>query len=111
MILVLLVLLDLNFRMVPPPVERRVPIRAFKDICIKTQRKTLQASKLTAGAVAIVPEIAVIEVALNARLFPHLADLRHAQLGVGSEEQLPCIDGEVVLLPVPEILELLVIKC
>lgn len=48
--------------------------------------------------------------ALDARLFPHLADLRHAQLGVGSEEQLPCIDGEVVLLPVPEILELLVVE-
>lgn len=48
--------------------------------------------------------------ALDARLFPHLANLRYAQLGVGSEKQLPCIDGEVVLFPVPEILELLVVK-
>lgn len=48
--------------------------------------------------------------ALDARLFPHLADLRYAQLGVGSEKQLPCIDGEVVLLPIPEILELLVVE-
>lgn len=46
----------------------------------------------------------------DARLGPHLADLGHAELGVGSEEQLSCFYGEVVLLPVPEVLELLVVE-
>lgn len=66
---------------------------------------------LTAGSVAVVPEIALIKAAPDARLLPHLADLGHAQLGVGSERQLSCLDGEVVLLPVPKILELLVVDC
>lgn len=66
---------------------------------------------LTAGSVAVVSEIALIEAALDARLVPHLADLGHAELWVGSEEQLSCLDGEVVLLPVPKVLELLVVKC
>lgn len=66
---------------------------------------------LTAGSVAVVSEITLIKAALDARLLPHLADLGHAELWVGSEEQLSCLDGEVVLLPVPKILELLVVKC
>lgn len=66
--------------------------------------------QLTAGSVAVASEFALDEVALDARLLPHLADLRHAQLGVGSEVQLPRADGEVVLLPVPQILELLVVE-
>lgn len=66
---------------------------------------------LTAGSVAVVSEIALIKVALDARLVPHFADLRHAELRVGSEKQLSCFDREVVLLPVPKILELLVVDC
>lgn len=66
---------------------------------------------LTAGTVAIVSENALIKAAVDARLVPHAADLRHAELWVGSEEQLSCSDGEIVLLPVPKILELLVVEC
>lgn len=66
---------------------------------------------LTTGSVAVVSEIALIKVALDACLVPHFADLGHAELWVGSEEQLSCFDGEVVLLPVPKILELLVVEC
>lgn len=66
---------------------------------------------LTAGSVAVVPEIALIKAALGARFLPHLANLGHAQLWVGSEKQLSRLDGEVVLLPVPKILELLVVEC
>lgn len=65
---------------------------------------------LTAGSVPIIPEDALLKVALDARLIPHLADLGHAQLWVGSEKQLTRLDGEVVLLPVPKILQLLVVK-
>lgn len=64
----------------------------------------------TAGSVSVVPEVALVEAALDARLLPHLVDLRHAQLWVGPEEQLPRPDGEVVLGPVPQVLELLVVK-
>lgn len=66
---------------------------------------------LTAGSVAVVSEIALIEAALDARLVPHVADLGHAELWVGPEGQLSCLDGEVVLLPIPKILELLVVHC
>lgn len=66
---------------------------------------------LTAGSVAVVSENALIKAALDARLLPHFADLGHAEFWVGSEEQLASLDGEVVLLPVPKILELLVVKC
>lgn len=66
---------------------------------------------LTAGSVAVVSEVALIKATLDARLVPHAADLRHAELRVGSEKQLPCFDREVVLLPVPKILKLLVVEC
>lgn len=65
---------------------------------------------LTAGSVAVVAEIALVEAALDASLLPHLANLGHAQFWVGSEKQLSRLDSEVVLLPVPKILELLVVK-
>lgn len=66
---------------------------------------------LTARSVAIVSEIALIEATLYACLLPHLANLGHAQFWVCSEKQLSCLDGKVVLLPVPKILKLLVVKC
>lgn len=65
---------------------------------------------LTAGSVSIVSEIALIKAALDARLLPHLADLGHAELRVGAEEELSRPDGEIVLLPVPEVLELVVVE-
>lgn len=64
----------------------------------------------TAGSVAVVAEFALVKAALDARLLPHLVDLGHAQLGVGAEKQLSRLDCEVVLGPVPQILELMVIK-
>lgn len=66
---------------------------------------------LTAGSVAVVSEIALIKAALDASLVPHVADLGRAELWVGSEVQLSCFDREVVLLPVPQILKLLVVEC
>ena len=65
---------------------------------------------LTAGSVAVVSEVRLIEAAPDARFVPHLADLRHAELGVGSEEKLSVFYGEVVLLPVPKILQLVVVE-
>lgn len=40
----------------------------------------------TACSVAVVSEIALVKAALDARLLPHLVNLRHAQLRVGSEK-------------------------
>lgn len=79
---------------------------SFKLVVVRLKLVTL-----TAGSVAVVSEITLIKVALDACLLPHLTDLGHAQFWVGSEEQLSCLDGEVVLLPVPKILELLVVNC
>lgn len=76
----------------------------------QTNKKKCHRATLTAGSVPIIPEDALLKVALDARLIPHLADLGHAQLWVGSEKQLTRLDGEVVLLPVPKILQLLVVK-
>lgn len=59
---------------------------------------------LTAGSVAVVSEITLIKAGLDACFVPHFADLGHAQLRVGSEVQLSCFDGQIVLLPVPKIL-------
>lgn len=65
---------------------------------------------LTAGSVAVVSEVCLLKMLPDARLGPHLADLGHAELRVGSEEELSGFYGEVVLLPVPEVLELLVVE-
>lgn len=66
---------------------------------------------LTAGSVAVLVEVGLIEAALDARLVPHLADLGHAELWVAFEEELSRFYGQVVLIPVPKILELLVVVC
>lgn len=66
---------------------------------------------LTAGSVTIVSEIVLIKAAMDARLLPHFADLRYTELWIGSEEHFSCLDGQVMLLPVPKILQLLVVKC
>lgn len=68
------------------------------------------ASERTAGSVAVVSEVTFVEALRNARLLPHLLDLRNAELGIGPKEQLPVPDGEVVLLPVPQVLQLLVVE-
>lgn len=64
----------------------------------------------TAGPVAVVLEVALVKAAPDARFLPHLVNLRHAQLRVGLEKQLSRLDCEVVLRPVPKILELMVVK-
>lgn len=65
---------------------------------------------LTAGPVAVIAEVLLLELRADTRLVPHLADLRHAQLGVEVEGESPRFDGQVVLGPVPQVLEVLVIQ-
>lgn len=83
----LLVLFDVNARIVLSPVETKVGIKLIHNISSKTHWKKRKADVThTAGSVAVVSEIALIKAALDARLLPHLVNLRHAQLRVGSEK-------------------------
>lgn len=77
-----------------------------------TDRQTflkLITSVLTARSFAVVPEITLLRLSGDASLLPHLVDLRHAQFRVQSKEQTPVLDGQVVLLPVPQLLQVLVV--
>lgn len=65
-----------------------------KCIWYNVQLQQCKACKsLTAGSVAVVSEVALIKAALDACPLPHLANLGHAQLWVGSEKQLSRLDS------------------
>lgn len=64
---------------------------------------------LTAGSFPVVTEISLLRLHADARLVPHLVDLRHAQLWVEVEKQAPVQNGQVVLIPVPQVLQALVV--
>lgn len=66
--------------------------------------------KRTVCTPAIVAELVLHELLLDACFQPHLANLGHAQVGVPAKEEFPCVNGQVVLWPVPQKLEVLVIK-
>lgn len=66
-------------------------------------------SWLTVGLLAVVAEIAFHRLDGDAGLFPHGVDLRHAELGVELEEQPSVQNGQVVLVPVPQVLQVLVV--
>lgn len=68
-------------------------------------------SGLTGGLVSIGPAgDFILDVSpLGARHLLHLADLRHAQLGVVKEEHAPLKDGQVVFVPVPQLTQVLVV--
>lgn len=65
---------------------------------------------LTAGSVPIVAEIVLLKLLSDVRLLPHIVDLRHAEFGVEAEGQPPSPDGQVVLGPVPQVLQALVVN-
>lgn len=97
----LLVLFDVNARMVLSPVETIVGITNIHNVSSKTPWKRKSDVTRTAGPVAVVSEIALVKAAPDARFLPHLVNLRHAQLRVGLEKQFSRLDCEVVLRPVP----------
>lgn len=49
--------------------------------------------------------------ALGARYRDHFLDFGHAELGVVLEERAAALDGEVVLAPVPQLAQILVVQC
>lgn len=64
---------------------------------------------LTAGSFTIVPEVPLLRLLRPACFLPHLVDLRHAQFGVQAKEEASVQDGQVVLVPVPQVLQVLVV--
>lgn len=104
----LLVLLDVKARTVLSPVETTAAI--IHHLSSSRHQKEAAAALRTAGPIAVVAEVALVKAALDACLLPHLVDLGYAHLRVGSEKQLSRLDREVVLGPVPQVLELMVVK-
>ena len=64
---------------------------------------------LTAGSFAVVAEVALLWLHGDPRLLPHGVDLRHAEFGVQAEEEASGSNGQVVLSPVPQGLQVLVV--
>lgn len=64
---------------------------------------------LTAASFAVVPEVSLLRLLGPARFLPHLVDLRHAQLGVQAKEEASVQNCQVVLVPVPQVLQVLVV--
>lgn len=66
---------------------------------------------LTACSFTIVTEITLRWLHSYARLFPHGVDFRHAEFRVQAEEQTTSLNTQVVLTPVPQVLQVLVVDC
>ena len=65
---------------------------------------------LTADSVSVVADIRLDVFLGDACLLPHLADLGKAKFGVETEEEFASVDGQVVLSPVPRVLQVLVVQ-
>ena len=86
------------------------PFQPSRHEISKTTRLTTPRPRLTAGSVAVVAEVLLLKVAAHPRLVPHCVDLRHAEPRVGLEEEAAVADGQIVLFPVPQVLQLLVVE-
>lgn len=75
----------------------------------KIQIRKVYGVELTAGSFAVVAKVSLLRLPRHARLVPHLVDLGHAEFGVEAEEETPVDDRQVVLIPVPQILQVLVV--
>lgn len=64
---------------------------------------------LTAGSFAIITEVSLLLLLRPARFFPHLVDFWHAQLWVQAKEETSMQNCQVVLVPVPQVLQVLVV--
>lgn len=64
----------------------------------------------TACTVSIVAEISFQKLLPNSCFHPHFADLGHAEFGIQAEVQFSFMYCEIVLGPVPQNLEMLVIQ-
>ncbi len=86
----------------------------FLFLKITHNKKVDQSSKvhvdvLTAGSFTVVTEVTLLWLHSDARLIPHRVDLGHTEFGVLTEEETSSPNGQVVLTPVPKILQVLVV--
>lgn len=72
-------------------------------------QQTAHVDILTAGSFTIVAEIALLWLHSYSRLIPHLVDLRHAEFRVQAKKEASVQNGQVVLIPVPQELQVLVV--
>lgn len=72
-------------------------------MCIKSD------NLLTAGSFPVVAEVALLWFHGDVRLIPHGVDLRHAEPGVLPEEEASGPNSQVVLTPVPQVLEIVIV--
>lgn len=55
-------------------------------------------------------DVVLLVALLGSRHILHLSDLRHAKLGVVVEEHTTMMDGQVVLGPIPQLMQVLVVQ-
>lgn len=83
--------------------------RTFLKRKITCNKNVDNVNILTAGSFTIVTEVILLQLPISARFFPHLVDLGHAEFGVQTEEETSSPNSQVVLTPVPQILQVLVV--
>lgn len=66
---------------------------------------------LTTCSLSIASNVVLFHFVLYAGLLPHFLDLRHAKLGIEAEEEFSSFNGQIVLTPVPQVLQVLVVHC
>lgn len=67
---------------------------------------------LTGGLVSVgaLSDVILLVALLGSRHFLHFSDFRHAEFGVVVEESAAALNGEVVLGPVPQLTQVLVVQ-
>lgn len=67
---------------------------------------------LTGGLVSVgaLSDVILLVALLGSRHFFHFSDFRHAEFGVVVEERAAALNGEVVLGPVPQLTQVLVVQ-
>lgn len=109
----------MNLRILLPPKKKQIYKHKNETLCLKMDIQCIlviyncinrEQIIFTACTVSIVAEISFQKLLLNSCFLPHFADLGHAEFGVQAEIEFSSINGEIVLGPVPQKLEMLVIQ-
>lgn len=77
-------------------------------VLTKTDEKACLTGRLV--SVGAQSDVILLVALLGSRHFLHFADFRHAEFGVVVEERAAALNGEVVLGPVPQLAQVLVVQ-
>lgn len=79
---------------------------------MKLRQKTAEGTCPTGGLVSVgaLCDVILLVPLLCPRHFLHFSDFRHAEFGVVVEERAAALNGEVVLGPVPQLAQVLVVQ-